>query len=84
MKRIILLFTIFLSFSELSAQQKSLTGQVTDGSNAPLSGASVIVKGTTTGTMTDIDGNFKIQVPEDKKIHSVTFIGDEPQDINIT
>ena len=83
MKRIILLFSLILSFSVLFAQQKSVTGLVIDESNEPLPGASVIVKGTTTGTITDVSGNFKILVPEDKKILSVTFIGYEPQDVNI-
>lgn len=84
MKKIILLFSLILSFSVLFAQQKSVTGRVTDESNEPLPGASVVVKGTITGTITDISGNFKILVPEDKKILSVTFIGYEPQDVNIT
>lgn len=54
----------------LFAQQKSVTGRVTDDNNEPLPGANVVVKGTFVGTITDTDGNYKIQIPEDKKVLS--------------
>ena len=46
----------------LSAQGYTLKGTVEDIMNEPLIGASVMVKGTSQGTMTDFDGNFSIQV----------------------
>jgi TonB-linked SusC/RagA family outer membrane protein len=52
---------LFLSFNGI-AQQKTITGIVTDNNNSPLPGASVIIKGTTTGTETDFDGNYTINV----------------------
>ena len=64
MKRIILIFSLILSFSALFAQQRFVSGRVTDESKAPVTGASVIVPGTTIGTITDVDGNFKIQEAE--------------------
>ena len=84
MKRIILLFSLVLSFAVLFAQQKSITGRVTDENNEPVPGANVVVKGTTTGTVTDIDGHYKIQVSATSKVLTVTFIGFDPQDVNIT
>jgi len=84
MKRIILIFSLILSFSVVFAQQKSVTGRVTDENNDPIPGANVVVKGTTIGTITDADGNYKLQVPESAKILTFTFIGFEPQDIDIT
>lgn len=84
MKRIFLLFSLIISFSVLCAQQKSVTGKVTDENNEPVPGANVVVKGTTTGTVTDMDGNYKIQVPESAKVLTVTFIGFETQDVSIT
>ncbi|MEI7421734.1 MAG: TonB-dependent receptor [Prolixibacteraceae bacterium] len=84
MKRIILLFSLMLSFSVLFAQQKSVTGRVTDENNEPVPGANVVIKGTTNGTVTDVDGNYKIQVPANSKILTVTFIGFDTQDVNIT
>lgn len=57
--RILLLCSILLcSFTIVQAQ--TITGVVKDANNEPIIGASVAVKGTTTGTLTDIDGNYKI------------------------
>lgn len=50
-----------------------ITGTVTD-SSGPVIGATVSVKGTTNGVITDIDGNFKLKVPE-KAILLVSYIG---------
>lgn len=83
MKRIILLFSLMLSFTVLFAQQKSVTGKVTDENNDPVPGANVVVKGTTVGTVTDMDGNYKLQVPATAKVLNITFIGFEAQDVNI-
>ena len=83
MKKIILLFSLFFSFSVLFAQQKSVTGRVTDENKDPVPGANVVVKGTTIGTITDADGNFKIQVPETGKILTFSFIGFEIQEVNV-
>ncbi|MFP2996179.1 SusC/RagA family TonB-linked outer membrane protein [Spongiivirga sp. MCCC 1A20706] len=54
---LLLAFVVHLSF----AQEKTITGVVTDQSGLPLPGASVVVKGTATGTQTDFDGNYSIQ-----------------------
>ena len=60
MKKISILFLILLcNCTFLYAQQFSITGVVTDKKlKEPIIGASVIVKGTTNGTVTDLDGNF--------------------------
>lgn len=57
-----ILFLFFASFSFLtaSAQQKTITGKVTDVNNNPLRGVSVVVKGSTRGTTTDDAGAFSI------------------------
>ena len=84
MKKIILLFCLIISFSVAFAQQKSVTGRVTDDANDPVPGATVVVKGTSSGTVTDADGNYKIKIPETSKILTISFVGFEPQDINIS
>lgn len=56
-----LFFKIFLLSLFVTAQEKTITGTVSDQNNIPLPGASVVVKGTATGTQTDFDGNFAIQ-----------------------
>lgn len=67
MKKISILFLILLcNCTFLYAQQFSITGVVTDKKlKEPIIGASVIVKGTTNGTVTDLDGNFTIQVSKE-------------------
>jgi len=59
---LLLLFcALFFGFN-LSAQTSSVDGKVTDSSSDPLAGVNVVVKGTSTGTSSDFDGNFTISV----------------------
>jgi len=48
----------------ITMAQKAVTGKVTDGEGESLIGVSILVKGTGTGTVTDLDGSFKLSVPE--------------------
>jgi TonB-linked SusC/RagA family outer membrane protein len=64
-------------------QTKVITGKVLDDSNQPLPGASVIVKGTTVGIITDIDGKFSLRVPENAQTLVISFVGMNPQEIPI-
>ena len=64
--------------------QSIVSGQVTsseDGSSLP--GVNVIVKGTSSGTVTDIDGNYRLNVPQGGTILTFSFIGYQSQDIDI-
>ena len=65
-----------------SQQQKQITGTVTD-KNGPIPGANVVVTGSTTGTMTDANGKYNLEVPSGAKSLTFTFIGMEPQVITI-
>jgi len=64
-------------------QQKEITGKVTDTSGEPLPGATVMVKGTTIGTVTDADGNFILRIPSDAQTLQVSFVGMKTQEIPI-
>ena len=65
----------------LSQQQKTVTGKVTDTSNSPLPGVSVVIKGTTTGTITDFDGNYSLgNVPVNATLQ-FSFVGMKSQEI---
>ena len=62
MKKLFTAFFLFFAIG-LTMAQNTITGTIVDGdSGDPLIGASVLVKGTSTGTITDFDGNFKLQV----------------------
>jgi TonB-linked SusC/RagA family outer membrane protein len=63
-------------------QQRNVTGRVTDSKNVPMAGVNVMVKGTTTGILTDVDGKYSIPVPANSVL-SFTFIGYQPQDIPV-
>ena len=84
MKKISILFLILLcNCTFLYAQQFSITGVVTDKKlKEPIIGASVIVKGTTNGTVTDLDGKFTIQVSKENVL-VISFIGYITQEIKV-
>ncbi len=73
-------FLLLLSMSaELIAQTKTITGIVTDANNEPIIGATVAVKGSAIGTVTDLNGNYAIKAaPEDVLVFS--FVGMIPQE----
>lgn len=83
MKKIIFIFSLCFTFSMLNAQNKSITGKVLDESNEPLPGVNIVLKGTTIGTISDTNGSFKLQVPQDAKTISLTYIGYIVQEINV-
>ncbi|MGV3640382.1 MAG: carboxypeptidase-like regulatory domain-containing protein, partial [Adhaeribacter sp.] len=78
MKRILLLSLFLLSvlLPEAYAQNRTITGKVTDASNnQSLPGVTVLVKGTQVGTATDFDGNYTINVPAQATTLVFSFIG---------
>jgi TonB-linked SusC/RagA family outer membrane protein len=79
------LLTLLLTASAAVAfAQKTVTGQVTSGSDGtPLIGATVAVKGTTEGTITDLDGNFSLRVSANDAVLTVSFTGYETQEISV-
>ncbi|PXV60181.1 TonB-linked SusC/RagA family outer membrane protein [Dysgonomonas alginatilytica] len=81
----LMLLAILLSVPlNAQGQQNSISGQISDAANKePLVGVSVIVKGTTTGILTDIDGKFSIAAPVGSTL-VITYIGFVKQEIPIT
>ena len=66
-----------------NAQQRNVQGMVTDPNGEPIIGASVVVKGTTNGTITDFDGKFTLSNVPEKGIITITYIGYKGQDIPV-
>ncbi len=64
-------------------EEVTVSGKVVDENNEPFPGVTVLVKGTTTGTVTDIDGNYSLTVEEDAVL-VFSFIGFETQEISVT
>ncbi|MEE9362768.1 MAG: TonB-dependent receptor [Cellulophaga sp.] len=65
-------------------QEKDVRGMVKDETGAPLPGANVLVKGTTTGTQTDFDGNFTIEVPNDDAILVFSYVGYTTVEVSVS
>jgi len=63
-KLILLCFSILMFTTSVWAQEKTVSGTVTDGQGMPLPGVNVLVEGTQRGTQTDFDGNFSLQASE--------------------
>ena len=78
-KQLFLLMLVALFCVPVLAQIK-VTGTVSDGQETII-GASVVVKGTSGGTITDLDGRFTINVPSPKSHIVITSIGYKTQDI---
>jgi len=76
---------VLLACCALSLQaQTSVSGKVTSAEDGnPLPGVNIIVKGTTIGTVTDIDGNYRINVPEGENVLAFSFIGYISQDVEV-
>lgn len=64
-------------------QGRTVTGKIIDDTGEPLIGVSVLVKGTTVGTITDFDGNYSLEVPSGKNILVISYIGYKTQDITV-
>ncbi len=81
----LLLTCLFVGIGLVTAQTQRVTGNVTSEEDGlPVVGASVLVKGTTVGTITDIDGNFTLSsVPTSAKVLQVSYIGMQSQEVAI-
>ncbi len=80
----LLLFFLCICFSvALEAQTRTITGLVTDEEQTPLIGASVFIPGTSSGTSTDIDGKFALNVSSENTQIEISYVGYGSQMITI-
>ncbi|MCD4794070.1 MAG: SusC/RagA family TonB-linked outer membrane protein [Bacteroidales bacterium] len=84
MKKLMLLFAIFSILGLQIYAQNTVTGTVTDDAGETLPGVSVLVKGTTVGTMTLADGSYTIEVPDGSNTLVFSYIGMETQEAAIS
>ena len=75
---LLLVFIVQLAF----AQEKTISGTVSDGSGLPLPGVNIIIKGTTSGTQSDFDGNYSIQASVGQTL-IYSYVGFETQEIAV-
>jgi TonB-linked SusC/RagA family outer membrane protein len=84
MQRTLLLLAFVFSGFFAVGQGRTVSGVVTDISSEALPGVNVIVKGTNTGTITDVNGKFQIDVPEGKSLLQFSYIGFENQQVEVS
>lgn len=76
MKRVMLILScLFISIGFITAQTTRVTGVVVDNAGEPVISASVVVKGTTVGVATDVNGKFSINVPDGKNTLVFSLVG---------
>lgn len=67
------------------AQNGKISGRITEANGAPIVGASAVIKGTTTGTVSDVNGDFNIEtVANGKYLIQISFLGFASQDLSVT
>jgi len=82
--KIPLFLLAFFVASGVAAQDRTVEGTVTDAEDgAPLPGVNILLKGTSTGTITDFDGNFKIAVSGENPILVFSYIGYQTQEVEV-
>lgn len=79
-----MLFVLLFTWQYSLAQDMTVTGTITSAEDGePLPGVSVLIKGTSTGTSTDLDGNFRLTVPDRDAVLVTSFIGFETTEIPV-
>jgi TonB-linked SusC/RagA family outer membrane protein len=81
MKKLSLILAMVISTIGFAIAQKTVTGMISDAKGEPMVGASILVKGTTTGTISDVDGKYSLKVPAGATTLSISFAGFQSQDI---
>jgi len=81
--RHILLYPKKMESESISLQQSQVSGKVTDKNGNPVPGVTVVVKGTTTGTITDLDGRYLISGIQADATLVFSFVGMKTQEINV-
>ncbi|WP_372776053.1 SusC/RagA family TonB-linked outer membrane protein [Mangrovibacterium sp.] len=85
LKGFLLLMVVMFTTSVFAQNTRQVSGVVVDNQNNPVIGAAVILKGSpNVGTATDFDGKFALTIPAGKQILLISFIGMEPQEVDVT
>ncbi|MEO7983928.1 MAG: carboxypeptidase-like regulatory domain-containing protein, partial [Bacteroidota bacterium] len=84
MRKLFLLLMGVVFFASQALAQRTVTGKVIDDKGSPVSNVSVLVKGTTTGTITGTDGNYSLRLPANAKQLVFSSVGFASQTVNIT
>jgi TonB-linked SusC/RagA family outer membrane protein len=84
MKRFVLFFALVLIIVRTYGQTKTISGLVTDDKRTPIQSASVFVKGTQVGTVTNAEGRFTLSVPNNAKTLVISSVGFTEREVSIS
>src|SRR5690554_1000828 len=79
----VLMLSCTFTVSAKENQQRTVTGVVVDNQSEPLPGVTILIEGTSQGTITDIDGQYSIMVPGDDAVLVFSFMGYVAQEITV-
>ena len=82
-ERSLIFILMLFSVSVVQAQNRTVKGTVTDTQGEPIIGANVVIVGGTKGVITDLDGKYSIQVPENGAVLKFSYIGFKTKSFNI-
>lgn len=71
------------AIAETEAQQRKFTGKVVDSKGIPIPGVTILVKGTTVGAVSDIDGNFSLVNLADHAVLAISYVGMKSQEVSV-
>ncbi len=85
-RRLLTMLSLFIFCFGAFAQSENMkiTGKVVDEFSDPMMGVTILLPGTTTGTITDLDGNFSLEVPKGSKDLTISFIGYQTKTVGIS
>lgn len=83
MKKLSLVLSLVLFAVSFAIAQRAVSGTITDDGGEPLIGASILVKGTSSGTVTDIDGSYTLEVPDGSTTLVVSYTGFETREVRL-
>ncbi len=76
-------FLLSAQFLVANAQGLTVAGVISEASGDPMPGVSIVLRGTTTGTITDLEGNYTIAVPDENAILAFSFLGYISQEVTV-
>jgi outer membrane receptor protein involved in Fe transport len=82
-KMLLLLLAVVCPAMLLLGQTKTIRGKVTDATGSPIPNASIIIKGTNTGTTSNSDGIFSLTVSESSRALVISAVGMEPHEVSL-
>lgn len=82
-ERSLILVLMLFSASVMQAQNRTVKGTVSDAQGEPIIGANVVIVGGTKGVITDLDGKYSIQVPENGAVLKFSYIGFKTKSFNV-